>query len=176
VVVDASGAVKDVIGSGLAGELDGDFGEASFTKPQRLAESGDLIYVADTGNHAIRAIGRKARTVVTIAGTGTLGESFLSKERAPALTTELRSPCHVAMVSGTLYIRAIDLHTQMSARSSGSISSSSCASRSNALAMSFRVDASKSRTRDGQRPIASRGAVSAFYDWLTECPSFLMPS
>jgi thiol-disulfide isomerase/thioredoxin len=66
VIVDATFAVKEVIGGGLAGMTDGGYAEASFRKPQGIASSGDLLYVADTENHAIRVVDRKARTVKTL--------------------------------------------------------------------------------------------------------------
>ena len=72
VLLDKSFAVKDVVGTGLAGFTDGGYAEASFKKPQGLAEAGDLVYVADTENHAIRAVDLKAKTVSTLAGNGQL--------------------------------------------------------------------------------------------------------
>src|SRR5207248_2246910 len=97
VFLDASLAPKEVVGTGLAGATDGAYAEASFKKPQGLAEAGDLVYVADTENHAIRVIDRKAKTVRTVAGTGALGHSrLLAKGRARELA--LRSPWDVAFV------------------------------------------------------------------------------
>ena len=57
---------------------DGGYAEASFKKPQGLAASGDLLYVADTENHAIRVVDRKARTVKTVAGTGEIAHTQLT--------------------------------------------------------------------------------------------------
>ena len=34
---------------------------------------GDILYVADTENHAIRAVDLKAKTVTTVAGDGRAG-------------------------------------------------------------------------------------------------------
>ena len=58
-VVDAAtGRVSDVVGSGAPGFGDGGFDTARFDQPQGMALSGDgsTLYVADLGNHAIRAI------------------------------------------------------------------------------------------------------------------------
>ena len=70
VVSDKSGKVEAIIGSGEAGLKDGDFQNAQFFNPQGVAIDGDLLYVADTNNHAIRRVDLKAKTVTTLAGTG----------------------------------------------------------------------------------------------------------
>ena len=41
-----------------------------FNRPQGMCLVGETLYVADTENHAIRAVDLKAKTVTTIAGTG----------------------------------------------------------------------------------------------------------
>ena len=110
VIVGRDGAATDVIGSGLAGALDGNYASASFHKPQGLAEAGDLIYVADTENHELRVIDRKARTVATIAGTGVLGARPLPAAALPARSTALRSPWDVAYVGGALYVALAGSH------------------------------------------------------------------
>jgi thiol-disulfide isomerase/thioredoxin len=111
VFFDASFAVKDVVGTGLAGFTEGTYGEASFKKPQGLAEAGDVVYVADTENHAVRAIDRKKKTVATIAGTGSIGHARL-REKSPAKTTELRSPWDLAVPngSGPIYVALAGSH------------------------------------------------------------------
>jgi thiol-disulfide isomerase/thioredoxin/energy-converting hydrogenase Eha subunit A len=110
VVVTADGAVESVVGSGLAGLTDGGFAEASFRKPQGLAESGDLLYVADTENHAIRVVDRHARTVATVAGTGELGVAPLDAAPTPARTTKLRSPWDLVQAGGALYVALAGSH------------------------------------------------------------------
>jgi thiol-disulfide isomerase/thioredoxin len=110
VLVAADGAVESIIGSGLAGFTDGGFAEASFRKPQGLAESGDLLYIADTENHAIRVVDRHARTVVTVAGTGELGSAPLEAAPAPARSTRLRSPWDLVDVGGALYVALAGSH------------------------------------------------------------------
>jgi len=60
----------------FAAVADGPAHEATFDRPQGLAFSatgsatGDRLYVADTGNHALRAIDVSTGTVRTVAGTG----------------------------------------------------------------------------------------------------------
>jgi sugar lactone lactonase YvrE len=75
-----------------------------------MVAMGDLLYVADTENHAIRVVDRKARTVTTVAGTGALGLGRLRDEEAPAKTTALRSPWDLAVVGNTLYVALAGSH------------------------------------------------------------------
>lgn len=110
VLVDAAGKTTAVVGSGLAGKTDGSFGEASFKKPQGLAELDGVVYVADTENHELRAIDRGARTVTTVAGTGALGKAFLDDEATPARSVALRSPWDLAAVGKTLYVALAGSH------------------------------------------------------------------
>lgn len=73
VQVDAGGRggeVESVVGSGVEGFEDGGWGDAKFCEPHGLALAGGTLYIADTGNHAIRAVDLEARTVTTVAGTG----------------------------------------------------------------------------------------------------------
>ena len=48
------------IGSGEEGFDDGDFKKATFNRPQGMCLDGETLYVADTENHAIRAVDLKA--------------------------------------------------------------------------------------------------------------------
>ncbi|HUP18915.1 MAG TPA: hypothetical protein VM778_03055, partial [Gemmatimonadota bacterium] len=62
--------VRTVVGRGEPGFEDGPLGEAAFREPQGLAFSGDMVIVADRGNHAIRVVDLAAGRVATMAGTG----------------------------------------------------------------------------------------------------------
>lgn len=111
VFTDASFAVKEVVGSGLAGANDGTYGEASFRKPQGLAEAngGDVVYVADTENHLVRAIDRKAKAVSTVAGKGELASTIL-KAKAKGRDVALRSPWDLAFTGNLLYVALAGSH------------------------------------------------------------------
>jgi DNA-binding beta-propeller fold protein YncE len=109
VVFDSTFAVKEVIGTGLAGMTDGGYAEASFRKPQGVATSGDLLYVADTENHAIRVVDRKAHTVKTVAGTGEIAHAQLH-ERGKARETALRSPWDLVVVKDIVYVALAGSH------------------------------------------------------------------
>ena len=52
----------DVIGSGDEGRKDGSFEEAEFLHPQGTFLAGDMLYIADTENHLIRAADLSPRT------------------------------------------------------------------------------------------------------------------
>ena len=54
VVATLDGRVLDIVGTGVKGLVDGSFGEDAFDDPQGMALDGDMLYVADTNNHAIR--------------------------------------------------------------------------------------------------------------------------
>lgn len=64
------GEVESVVGGGGAGFEDGTFDAARFRDPHGLAVADGTLYVADTGNHAIRAVDLSGRRVETLAGTG----------------------------------------------------------------------------------------------------------
>jgi len=80
-ISDLNGKVSQVVGDGKIGFKDGSFGSAEFHQPQGLAlsEDGKTLFVADTENHALRAIDLAGRTVTTLAGTGQQ-----SRERNPS--------------------------------------------------------------------------------------------
>ncbi|HTA17442.1 MAG TPA: hypothetical protein VK786_06830 [bacterium] len=65
-----------VAGSGESGYRDGHFLDADFNNPEGIALSKDQtkLYVADTGNNAVRSIALDAQNrVSTLVGNGTLG-------------------------------------------------------------------------------------------------------
>ncbi len=109
VVVDLNTSeVLDVIGTGAGGLTDGDYATATFSKPQGMALKDGILYVADTDNHAIRAVNLSERTVSTIAGTGTQGYGRVS---GLPLETDLSSPWDVTFDdANNLYIAMAGAH------------------------------------------------------------------
>ena len=90
-------AVLDVIGVGARGFVQGGYDEARFDQPQGMAVQGDMLYIADVNNHAIRAVDLRERRVSTVAGDGRM-----SRTLAPfgyvvnnPLKASLRSPWDV---------------------------------------------------------------------------------
>ena len=103
------GSIRRIFGSNTAGFLDGNQREAAFDSPQGMVRVDDFLFVADTGNHAIRRIELKHGEVETFAGTGQQGRyvgSFFDKPReAP-----LNSPWDLAYAKGVLYVAMAGQH------------------------------------------------------------------
>ncbi|XP_050314599.1 NHL repeat-containing protein 2 isoform X2 [Anthonomus grandis grandis] len=73
-VTDHTGLILHVIGGKKLGFKDGDFEDAEFNNPQGLTFANkNIIYLADTENHAIRRIDLENYRVETVAGTGHQG-------------------------------------------------------------------------------------------------------
>ncbi len=109
VITKLDGTLIDTIGTSEAGSVDGPYDKASFHRPQGLALSGYLLYVADTENHLIRSVNLKTRTVETVAGTGQQSRYQDSKE-GPARSTALSSPWDLQLIGQTLYIAMAGPH------------------------------------------------------------------
>ncbi|MCD7098833.1 hypothetical protein [Stenotrophomonas sp. MMGLT7] len=71
---DHGGRVLRSFGLGIADFVDGGIGEAAFRRPQGVALLRDALYVADTGNHALRRINLSSGHVDTLCGSGRAGE------------------------------------------------------------------------------------------------------
>jgi thiol-disulfide isomerase/thioredoxin len=110
VVLDKGGKLEATVGSGLAGKADGSFQEASFSRPEGLAEFGGDLFVADTGNHTLRRIDRRAHAVTTVAGTGEIGAGRLSPQELPARSVALRSPWDLLEGQDCLYVALAGSH------------------------------------------------------------------
>ena len=108
-VLDAAGAVRDAIGSGLRGFREGSFGECALDDPQGLAFEDGVLYIADARAHLIARADLGGRKLVRFAGTGSLGRAPLL-ERAPALDSALRSPWDLAARRGELYVALAGSH------------------------------------------------------------------
>ncbi|XP_018561390.1 NHL repeat-containing protein 2 isoform X2 [Anoplophora glabripennis] len=73
-IIKGDGTILQQIGGKKLGFKDGNLEDAEFNNPQGLAfQNKDVLFVADTENHAIRKINLKNRTVETVAGTGFQG-------------------------------------------------------------------------------------------------------
>lgn len=86
------GGIEAVVGEGGAGAHDGPASHASFYNPQGMAVMDGLLYVADTGNHLLRAIDLKTYKVTTIAGTSELGHGDSTGDPRDPWSMPLRSP------------------------------------------------------------------------------------
>jgi len=99
VVTDHDGKLVETIGNGKNGLVDGDFAAATFDRPQGTCLLDDILYVADTENHALRAVDLKAKAVRTVAGTGK--QSPLYSVSGKGTATALNSPWDVIPIPGT---------------------------------------------------------------------------
>lgn len=107
VVASLDGLLLQTIGNGSAGFADGNLETAQFRKPQGLAFDGANLYVADTGNHAIRQIDLTKNTVETIAGTGVQGHF---SPAGKARETLLNSPWDLLLAGNELFIAMAGNH------------------------------------------------------------------
>jgi len=108
-VVDASGVIRTMAGTGRAG-FGGDGGAATAAllhAPGAMAVGADgTVYIADTGNQRVRCV--HAGVMTTMAGDGVQG---FSGDGGPATQAELDAPSGVVLdASGNLYIA--DMHNQ----------------------------------------------------------------
>ncbi len=110
VVARLDGTLIDVVGSGVAGMVDGGYAESQWNDPQGMALEGEDLYVADTQNHAIRKIDLKARKVSTVAGTGQQRREAPYFLRHRPKNTPLSSPWDLCIVGKNLYVAMAGTH------------------------------------------------------------------
>ena len=103
------GNVRQCIGAGERGRADGASETARFNHPQgmALALDGRTLYVADVGNHAVRAVDLVGGGVTTVAGTGERGGY---RGGGPGWATALASPWDLTFLDGTLWIAMAGTH------------------------------------------------------------------
>ena len=103
--------VQQVIGGLESGFADGDLAAARFYHPQGMALSADgrVLYVADTENHAIRAVDLVEGTVETVAGTGQQTRSYPGGG-GPGTAVALNSPWDLERLGGDLYVAMAGSH------------------------------------------------------------------
>ena len=108
IVSSFDGNVMQVIGTGEEALVDGVLAQSAFNHPQGMAVDGDILYVADTENHAIRRIDLQGGQVETIAGTGEQGYDRTGGR--PGRSTSLSSPWDVVLHNGVVYIAMAGIH------------------------------------------------------------------
>ena len=99
VVTDLAGKFIEAIGGGDGGLADGSYTKATFNRPQGTCLLEDVLYVADTESHALRAVDLKARTVKTIAGTGV--QAHPPYGAGKGIEVKLNSPWDVIPIPNT---------------------------------------------------------------------------
>ena len=103
------GAVLDVIGSGMPGLADGGAREARFLGPQGMARAGELLFVADTGNHAIRLVDLSEGSVTTVVGDGQQDTDWTGSP-GPLEGRRLNSPWDLELAHGVLFVAMAGSH------------------------------------------------------------------
>ncbi len=97
--IGTDGVVATIAGS-VEGFADGPAAQAAFHTPSGLAlDAAGTLYIADTGNHAIRTLSPDGQ-VRTLAGTGEAGD-----RDGPALQAQFHAPLGVAVdAAGNVYV------------------------------------------------------------------------
>lgn len=108
VLTDEDGVELRRFGSGRAGLEDGGPSSASFRSPQGLIADNEAVFVADTGNHALRRIDLATGAVTTLAGTGRRGPAIRSE--APGGTSALASPWDLELRGDRLFVANAGSH------------------------------------------------------------------
>lgn len=108
-ILSPDGHVIRQYGEQGGGFVDGIGAAAAFRNPQGLAMADDFLYVADTGNHAIRRINLQTDEVETIAGNGTVGGNAPGRRQLPPAIA-LNTPVDVVLQDGRLFIAMAGLH------------------------------------------------------------------
>ncbi|MEN0064767.1 MAG: DUF255 domain-containing protein [Myxococcota bacterium] len=86
-------------GNGEPGFTDGGAETSRFRNPQGIRRAETTLYVADTGNHALRSIDLITGKVTTLAGNGERGQGAVPRERlATPKDIALRSPWGVEVM------------------------------------------------------------------------------
>jgi DNA-binding beta-propeller fold protein YncE len=104
-----SATIVRVYGSGAPAFVDGAADRAAFRSPRGLARRGRTLYVADTDNHAVRAIDLESGVVRTVAGTGERAEQAIQNGKSPT-RTPLSSPIGLWMQRPHLFIAMAGTH------------------------------------------------------------------
>ncbi len=105
VIANSEGKIITTIGIGTPGLKDGKFNQAQFSTPQGMTfdEKQQILYIADTENHAIRVIDFNKEIVTTIAGNGKQRNRLLSQPQK-GIETALNSPWDLEKVGNQLFI------------------------------------------------------------------------
>jgi len=104
IVLDGSDNIDRVIGSGIAGKLDGENAECSFKHPSGMAYNAETstLFIADTGNDLIRTYNMDTEQLTTILGNGQRG--FEIPEIVSGIEQSINQPSDVELVGDVLYI------------------------------------------------------------------------
>ncbi len=97
------GRVLRQFGSGTPGYWDGHVSDAGLCDPQQLLLAGEMLYVADTGNHAVRRIRLASGQIETVLGCGRAGYA-LPTAGTGATQLAINAPVGLALRDNQLYV------------------------------------------------------------------------
>lgn len=97
------GRVLRQFGSGDPGFIDGTHDQGAFCRPHGLSLLRGVLYVADTGNHAVRRIDLRSGEIGTLCGNGRRGTP-VAGDVADARRVSLDGPRAVAAMHDQLHI------------------------------------------------------------------------
>lgn len=103
-----AGEIVRVFGSGQPGLQDGPATSATFHGPHGMALSDETLYVADTENHAVRAIDLASGMVRRVAGTGDKAHGRFTI--GGPTETPLRSPWALLAVDDIVFVAMAGSH------------------------------------------------------------------
>jgi len=97
------GRILRQFGLGTADFMDGPADQAAFNRPQGLALEREYLYVADTGNHALRRIHLRGGQVDTLCGNGRAGDP-VEGPLNPNARSPLNHPLALAVAGNEVHI------------------------------------------------------------------------
>ncbi|NET72502.1 MAG: redoxin domain-containing protein [Sphaerospermopsis sp. SIO1G2] len=111
VMTTLEGKIMNLIGEGRRGLKDGEFQSCQFSHPQGMNydQTNQILYLADTENHAIRKINLQSQTVETIAGNGKQSR-IIYPHGGKSLEIELNSPWDLVKINNYLFITMAGSH------------------------------------------------------------------
>ena len=86
-------------------KIDMEIGAGAFTYPQGLARDGEILYVADAGNHSIRAVNLANGEIRTVAGTGSQMRTRVDRQGGA-----MSSPWDVVVKDNMLFVAMAGTH------------------------------------------------------------------
>lgn len=95
--------IEMTCGTGEPGFINGAKGQLS--SPQGTAVDGNTLYVADTGNHAIRSVSLSSGELRTVAGTGAQMRTRSDRQQGA-----MSSPWDLALAGDTLFVAMAGTH------------------------------------------------------------------
>ena len=171
--VGLDGRISTIAGTGIIG-YSGDNGpavQAALNEPRNMIVVGDLLFIADSGNHRIRRVTLSDGRITTFAGTGTAG---FSGDGGPASAAQITFPQSIALGSdGALYVADTDNNRIRRIASATAVTGGTVSLSSNRLTLSTPVNGPalpvysvRVLSSDQALSFAATASTSSGGDWL----------